>query len=147
MTENPIGNKQPDINTVATQYLRELLTGIQIKRSDLVVEHVCSKSRESRPGEHAQSASEFLEIVKQQFAAVPEPEQERIEVEESGVILTWGARFFLGFLRGSRVVFGFDARLSLELSCKQADKVQPALALLGYETHRLPSLPKAEASF
>jgi hypothetical protein len=144
MNENP--NKQPDINTIASQYWRELLTGVQIKRSDLAVEHVCTKSPKSKSDEHAQSAAEFLEVVKQQFAAMPEPE-ERIEVEESGVILARGARFFLGFLRGSRVVFGFDARLAVELTCEEADKIQPPLALLGFETQRLPSLPKAEASF
>ena len=146
MTENP--KPKADINTVASQYLRELLTGVQIKRSDLVVEHVCTKSPESKPGEHKQSAAEFLESVKQQLAALPEPEREkRIELDEEGVILRCGARFFLGFLRGSRVVFGFDARLAVELTCEEADKIQPALALLGYETQRFPSLPKAEASF
>jgi hypothetical protein len=136
---------KPDVNSIASQYLRELLTGVSLKRSDLVVEHVCL-SHDIQPEAASITAAEFLERCKAEFNSLSELEHERINVEETRVILASGGKFFLGFLRGSRVVFGYNPRLALELSVEQADKIQPALALLGYETTQQPPR-KTEASF
>ena len=147
MSENSKPSDKPSVSVVASQYLRELLTSVQVKRSDLVVEHVCQKPPQIAPGEHKESAVEYLQRVREEFRNLPEPRSERIEVEAPCVVLALEkTRYFNGFLR-SRVVFGFDVKLALELSAEDADKIQPVLALLGYETQRLPTIPKAEASF
>jgi hypothetical protein len=135
------------INATATAYLVELARRGGIKLSDITVQHVTTKSKEIKPSEGTQSAAEFLEVVKRELASPePQPENIRHEIEEGKVILSLGrTRYFNGFLR-SRVVFGFDTNLALQMSAGEAEKLQPVLLLLGYDTQRRPSL-QVKASF
>jgi hypothetical protein len=135
------------INKVAEAYLQQLL------KDGLRHVPVVPIERKSTVGfevvESQESAAEYLKLVTAKCLqkSDPQTDSERLEVEESMVVLVTGkARVFCGYLK-HRPVFGFDFQFALEMTGEEADRVQKELSTLGYHTERRPSLARKAPAF